>query len=120
MSLDITLTEENTIKCECGREHVLATDYVYDGNITHNLGLMAKEAGIYKLIWRPEELEVTHASQIIEPLTKALKDMQKRPDFYKQFDGENGGDIYEDFIPFLWSYLAACIAHPKALIGVSR
>lgn len=31
-------------------------------NITHNLGRMAKEAGIYQHLWRPEEIGVTKAA----------------------------------------------------------
>lgn len=29
---------------------------VFWANITHNLGRMADEAGIYKHLWRPEEI----------------------------------------------------------------
>ena len=43
MSLDVYLTDAE------GRE-------VFSANITHNLGAMAKEAGIYMHLWRPDEL----------------------------------------------------------------
>ena len=33
----------------------------YSANITHNLGKMAEEAGIYKHLWRPEEIGITKA-----------------------------------------------------------
>jgi hypothetical protein len=42
MSLDITLT-------------VVRETSVFERNITHNLNRMADEAGIYGVIWRPEE-----------------------------------------------------------------
>jgi len=32
-----------------------STDY-YNGNVTHNLTDMAKEADLYELLWRPEEV----------------------------------------------------------------
>ena len=32
---------------------------VFSANITHNLGKMADEAGIYKALWRPDEVEIT-------------------------------------------------------------
>ena len=43
---------------------------VYDANITHNLGKMAGEAGIYEALWRPEEIDKTKASEIVELLEK--------------------------------------------------
>ena len=44
------------------------SDYVYSANITHNLTKMADEAGIYECLWRPEEIGITKAGQLIEPL----------------------------------------------------
>lgn len=62
MSLDVYLRLDN------GNE-------VYDANITHNLNTMAEEAGIYKHLWRPEELGITKAKDLIEPLAEGLAKM---------------------------------------------
>jgi hypothetical protein len=47
-------------------------DEVYTANITHNLNRMAKEAGIYKHLWRPDEIGITLAGELIEPLQSGL------------------------------------------------
>lgn len=44
----------------------------FSGNITHNLGSMAKACDIYDPLWRPDECGITQASQLIEPLELAI------------------------------------------------
>jgi len=49
-----------------GREPIIIDtpgggEYVYSANITHNLIPMTTEAGVYKCIWRPDEINITHA-----------------------------------------------------------
>ena len=95
-------------------------EILYDNNITHNLGQMASEAGIYQHLWRPEELGITKASELIEPLKNGLSDLKARPDHFKKFDSDNGWGAYEDFLPFVESYLNACIENPDARVSASR
>lgn len=61
MSLDVDLNgESREVDCTCSRcfnEHKRTeTDNLYSANITHNLGKMAGEAGIYYTLWHPGEL----------------------------------------------------------------
>ena len=70
MSLDVSLYRKYHVKCECGKSEIEKDGCVYEDNITHNLGDMAEEAGLYYVLWRPEELGKTKASQIIELLEK--------------------------------------------------
>jgi len=107
MSLDITLT-------------AIRPTEVYSRNITHNLNDMAEEAGIYKHVWRPEEIGITHARDLIEPLTTALELMYTDPDRFKKHNPDNGWGSYEGFVAFVESYLASCAIHPDALIEVNR
>lgn len=107
MSLDISL---NAVRKTC----------VYDANITHNLNGMAEEAGFYKHLWRPEEIGVTLASELIEPLERGIQDMKERPEHYQTFDAKNGWGTYKDFLPWLEKLLAACKENPDAEIEVSR
>jgi len=107
MSLDITLTARRTTE-------------VYSSNITHNLTDMAKEAGIYEHLWRPEEIGITHANQLIEPLTIGLTLMRTYPAKFKAYDAVNGWGVYEDFVIFVENYLLACHQNPDAEIYVSR
>lgn len=120
-------------------EYEVPTEEVYDANITHNLGTMASEAGIYEALWRPyqlkpeyvhdddykvemafEESVTTIASEIIPVLEKGLADLKARPEYFKTFDSPNGWGTYKHFVPFVEKYLNACKKYPDALVSVSR
>jgi hypothetical protein len=93
---------------------------VYWANITHNLNRMATAAGIYEALWRPEEIGITKAGQLIEPITEGLNKMRAAPGHYRQFNASNGWGTYDQFIPWIEKYLQACKDYPDSLIGVSR
>lgn len=92
----------------------------YDANITHNLAEMADKAGIYKALWRPEELEITRAYQLIEPLKAGLTALREKPDYFKQFNPDNGWGDYDGLVSFTERYLAACERYPQAEVSVWR
>ena len=93
---------------------------VFSANITYNLNTMAEEAGIYKHLWRPDEIGVTHASQLIEPLKTGIAIMKSSPERFKKLNPSNGWGSYDDFIPWLEEYLKACEENPDAEIEISR
>lgn len=107
MSLDVWLDDDNGVT-------------VFDANITHNLSTMADEAGIYECLWRPEEIGITKAGQIIEPLTKGLAIMVTEKSKFEFFNAENGWGKWEDFIPWCAEYLQACKDYPDAWVHVRR
>lgn len=107
MSLDITLMA------------VRPTE-IYSGNITHNLTKMADEAGIYKHLWRPEELGIKTAEELIEPLREGLARLLESPEHFRQFNPPNKWGDYDAFVRFVDNYLSACEANPDATISVSR
>ncbi len=92
--------------------------YVYHANITHNLNTMADAAGIYKHLWRPEEIGITLASELIRPLTDGLDRLRAEPDKFKQFNPPNGWGNYDGLIQFIEEYLLACKAYPSATVRV--
>lgn len=96
------------------------SDVVYEANITHNLNTMATEAGIYRELWRPEELGITKASQLIEPLSAGLTLLQSDPARFEAFNPSNGWGNYDGLVAFVAKYLEACRANPDATISVSR
>ena len=100
MSLDFYLTQD-------GEE-------MFSRNITHNLGKMASEAGIYKCLWRPEENGYTKASQCIKPLQDGLVALVADPDGFRKYDSPNGWGLYIHFVPFVFAELMACIEYPDA------
>ena len=113
MSLDISLCRN---KCpHCGR-----SDEGYSANITHNLNKMADEAGIYGILWRPEENGIEKAAQLIEPLRKAIAEMKADPPRFEKHNSPNGWGLYENFVPWLERLLVACEEYPEAAVHASR
>jgi hypothetical protein len=96
------------------------TTTVFDSNITHNLRAMARDAGIYKHLWRPEEIGVASAADLIAPLTAGLALLKSDPERFRQYDAPNGWGRYEHLVKFVEEYLAACIANPDATVRASR
>lgn len=107
MSLDVCLT-------------AVRPTSVYEANITHNLGRMAEAAGIYKHLWRPEEIDISLAGDLIAPLERGLAALKADPERFRQFDAPNGWGKYEHFVPFVEKYLDACRENPDATVNVSH
>jgi hypothetical protein len=108
-----------------GREPVVfisgeESDEVFSANITHNLGRMADAAGIYQHLWRPEEIGITKASQLIDPLRQGVVLLKSDPPRFCAMNPENGWGSYAGFIPWIERYLQACEEFPDADVSVSR
>ncbi len=101
-------------------EYEIITKVVFEANITHNLNLMAREAGIYEACWRPENINVINAKDIIPVLEKGILEMKATPDRFKKFNPDNGWGCYDDFIVWLERYLNACKKYPESEIVVNR
>jgi hypothetical protein len=121
-------------------DYEVPTEEIYSANITHNLGEMADEAGLYEALWRPYRLKegynvpeddyeverefesncVIQAKEIIPILEKGLKELVSHPEKYKKFNPSNGWGSYESLIKFTKAYLLACIANPEAEIETDR
>ena len=96
------------------------SDKVFHGNITHNLARMAEAVGLYKPLWRPEEIGVERAEQLIPLLEEGLATLKECPDIAKGFNPSNGWGAYETLVAFVERYLAACREWPQAEVEVSR
>ncbi len=98
---------------------------VYWANITHNLNKMASQVRcgkqtLYEYLWRPEEIGIKNASELIEPLEEGLAELKAHPEIYEKFNASNGWGMYEHFVPFVEKYLEACKENPDAKVEVSR
>lgn len=113
MSLDVYLNPPRCSHCNNAPEGFTA-------NITHNLGAMAREVGIYEACWRPEEIGITKAAQLIEPLRAGIALMKADRPRFEKHNAPNGWGLYEHFLPWLERYLAACEEHPDWDVEVSR
>ena len=124
MSLDVTLLGQPTTKectCTCGHCHTVEErEQFYSANITHNLNSMAEAAGIYKELWRPEEIGISKASQLIEPLRAGLELLKSDPERFKKYNAENGWGLYPHLVQFVEQYLDACERHPDADVHACR
>ena len=115
MSLNVHLT----IDVDTGGKELYCVE-LYSANTTHNLGAMATEAGIYDALWRPDEIGIETAAQLIEPLRKGGQLMLDDPKRFEAYNDEKGWGMYYDFLPWIKQYLAACQLYPKARVSVSR
>lgn len=104
----------------CMPEQEDETNGVYWANITHNLGKMAKEANLHYPLWRPEEINITKAVQLIGPLAIGLEKLLSEPETFKQYNASNDWGTYENLVEFVKGYLAACIEYPDATVSVWR
>lgn len=90
---------------------------VYSANITHNLNRMAEEAGVYQLLWHPEQSGIVEASQMIEHLSDAVALMRRDPDRFKSFNPSNNWGSYDTFVPWLEKFVTACRNYPNAKVS---
>jgi hypothetical protein len=120
MSLDVSLKRKKWISYDAGKTLTEEDEQVYWGNITHNLNEMAEEAGIYLPLWRPEEVGITKASQLIMTLKVGLAILEQNPTYFKTLNPPNDWGNYEVLILFVEDYLDACIKYPNANVRISR
>lgn len=121
-TIELTLDQikERFPESEVITEEEFETNTVFEYNITHNLGEMATAANIYMELWRPEEIGITKARDLINPLTDGLHRLKSNPDKYKEFNPKNGWGDYEGLVGFVSRYLDACYEYPEADVEVSR
>jgi hypothetical protein len=126
MSLDVYLeeeevTHEESICGECGNTRKISYNKdLWEGNITHNLVMMAVECGLYEAVWRPEEHDLKYAEQMIPILETGLKKLLQNPSRFEEIEPDNGWGSYDGFRDFIHKYLRACETYPKAIIKVDR
>ena len=98
----------------------LRTFEIYSASVTHNLGKMAEEAGIYRHLWRPEEIGVKTAVDLIAPLAGAIVTMKADPGRFRALNPENGWGCFNNFVPWLERLLQQCQENPKAKVSICR
>ena len=108
MSLDVYLEDE------------IDGEELYWRNITHNLNKMAQTADVYEALWRPEEINVTTAQQLIEPLARGIAFLAINRSLCEQDNPSNGWGDWESLYDFCCSYLKACSKYPLSTVRVSR
>jgi len=102
------------------RELEFESVQVFDTNITHNLNKMAEAANLYTYLWRPEELNITTAQQLIAPLLEGYRLLVSNPMQFKILNPANGWGTYEGLVKVVYDYYLACVDYPSATVWVSR
>jgi hypothetical protein len=99
---------------------------IYSGNITHNLTTMARQVpvsptlSLYDILWRADEHQLTHAKDIVNYLDIGWNILLSKPEYYKQYNPENGWGTYESLERFVYNYRNACWDNPDAEISICR
>ena len=138
MSLDVSLNRIKYVSYDM-ETFTPENEQLYWANITHNLGKMAYEAGIYEALWRPyrlhkdykhfdiyedeinfEQSVTIYAKDIIYIVENGLKKLIDKPDYYSKFNSPNGWGTYENFVPWVERYLAALKEYPESKVEVDR
>lgn len=138
MSLDVGLYRIKYVSYDMVNFHE-EKEELYGANITHNLNVMAEQAGIYKALWRPyqlhkdyvysedykiemafEDLVTIIATDIIDVIEQGLDLLKNRPDYFSKFNSPNGWGTYVHFVQFVKKYLAALKQYPNSIVIVDR
>lgn len=89
-------------------------------NITHNLGDMAEEAGIYKVLWRPEEIGIKNTTEALPLLEAGWRRLKGSPEHFKKYNSPNGWGTYDNFVEFVEDVIKSCKEYPDHEIEVDR
>ena len=91
-------------------------------NITHNLAPMAKKAGLYEPLWRPEENydEPVLANDVYQAVVTGFNNLMFDPECYKDLNPENGWGDYNSLVDFTADVLAALRQYPLAVVEACR
>jgi len=92
----------------------------YWRNITHNVSAMASDAMLYYPLWRPEEIGVKKARQLIPFLKAGIMLMELNEVEIRLKEPSNGWGSYDGLLEFVRDYLRACQDYPNSTIRVSR
>lgn len=93
---------------------------VFEANITHNLGEMATECGLYDVMWRPEEHGLTQCETAIPVLRKGVAELAGNRERYERFNPENGWGSYDILLRVATELLEACENIPCGTIRAMR
>ncbi|GBQ86015.1 hypothetical protein AA14337_3218 [Acetobacter malorum DSM 14337] len=87
---------------------------VFSLNITHNLVEMAQEAELYEALWRPEEIGVSTASDLIPKLENGLVTLILEKERLLQFSPDNKWGSHDALLGFVRECLRAAQKFPSA------
>jgi hypothetical protein len=84
------------------------------------IGYQGHFISLYQIMWRPDEIDLTHAWQLVELLDEALDVLLSDPEYFKGFNPANCWGDYEGLCALVRAYLQSCCENPDATISVCR
>jgi hypothetical protein len=102
------------LQCKCC--HTI----VFEIELTHNLNKMAMQAGLYAPLWYcNDETDSAHpryqyAQKMIPVLTEGIQNLQRRPEYFRQFNPSNGWGTYDQLLKAALDLLETCRRYPDA------
>jgi len=107
--------------CHCGNKHEHRFhENWFRESITHNLVAMADAAGLYQVVWLPEDNRIVLGKELIPHLEKGLKELRDNEPKYVEYNPENAWGDYDSLVIFIEKYLEACIMYPKGIVKAER
>jgi hypothetical protein len=88
-----------------------------DFNITHNLVPMAKEVGLYKVLWYPG---IGSAEKLLPFLKRAKDIMIRDKQELEKLNPENNWGSYDSFLRTINELIIFCKEYPDATVESSR
>ena len=92
----------------------------FEWNITHNLGRMADELGIWHVLWHPENLGIDVAGDMIQHLEPAYTKLTVFGEYYDQFAPANGWGNRQNLFELVDALLRYARRYPECHVTVSR
>jgi hypothetical protein len=75
---------------------------------------------LYQVLWRPDEHKLMFARDISDLLDEGWNTLLADPEYFKQFNPENGWGSYDGLCNFVYKYRNACWDTPDAELRISR
>lgn len=105
MSYDVSL------EIDTGRQQHVVEEF----NHTSNTAQMWREAGCNLAAY-----DGVPARWMVQPLARAITEIQSNRDHYLRMEPENGWGTVESTVKFLTDLWTACVQHPSATVRVCR
>jgi len=120
MSWDIYVLDDKPTEVECDQCGNKKMEYlsIWDDNITYNLSAMARECGLWHVMFNPE-IAGMKIGRLLPQLETAINQLENDPDFYKDFNPKNGWGTYEDLLKTAKEFLEIVKEYPETTIHIS-
>ena len=121
LALHLSLESAPTqVPCRCAfckNEHVrVHIPVLFTAVLSRTCKPLAEAVGLYNVLWAPP----LTAGQLVAPLSAGLATLLTNPADWRNFDAPASWGLYDFFVPWVTTYLAACEAYPTSYVRVTE